>query len=52
MIRSAPITIDFASQRFASVKSDYIVLDRYGNEVQRHSKEFTTTAIPEDSSKL
>lgn len=52
MLRSAPITIDFASQRFASVKSDYIVLDRYGNEVQRYSKEFTTTATPEDSSKL
>jgi hypothetical protein len=52
ILRSSPITIDFASQRFASVKSDYIVLDRYGNEMQRFSKEFTTTAVPEDSSKL
>jgi len=38
-------------QRFASVKSDYIVLDRYGNEVQRYSKEFTATAMPENSLK-
>ena len=51
MLRSAPITIDFALQRFASVKSDYIVLDRYGNEVQRYSKEFTATAMPENSLK-